>query len=73
MSARTGVENSRSGPHLTDRQLQVLRVYAETGSRKLAAEQLGISEYAVASRLARIRCVLGVETTVQAVFVTFAA
>lgn len=58
---------------LTRRQREILRAYAKTGSRKLAADQLGISEDTVKHTLATIRSKLQVDTTAQAVYVEFAS
>jgi DNA-binding NarL/FixJ family response regulator len=50
----------------TPRQLWVLIVYIETGSRRAAAERLGVSEDTVRNTLAAIRHRLRVDTSVQA-------
>jgi DNA-binding NarL/FixJ family response regulator len=60
-----------ASPSLTDRQLDVLRAYAECGSYKIAARRLGLSWRDYKRQLAVIRDRLEVETTVQAVFVVF--
>jgi DNA-binding CsgD family transcriptional regulator len=52
---------------LTRRELQVVAVYARTGSTKLTAAQLGLAPGTVAVHLANARKRKGVDTTVQLV------
>lgn len=56
---------------LTRRQLEVLRVYAETGSYKETAHRLRCSADTVRATLANIRSRLEVDSTVQAVMIVF--
>jgi DNA-binding CsgD family transcriptional regulator len=56
---------------LTDRQLEILRAYGETGSTKIVARQLGRSPATVRTTLANVRVRLGVGTSVQAVMIVF--
>jgi DNA-binding NarL/FixJ family response regulator len=57
--------------HLTPRQLEVLRAYAQAGSMKIAAHQLGLSPATVRATLVNIRARLGVSSSVQAVMLVF--
>jgi DNA-binding CsgD family transcriptional regulator len=52
---------------LTPREVEVVRVYARTGSAKLVAHELGVSPATVKSHLARARERAGVESSVQLV------
>lgn len=56
---------------LTERQLEILRAYAETGSQKMTARRCGISPFTVRATLQNIRSRLGVDSTVQAVLIVF--
>jgi len=66
---RRGVEHYRAG--ITDRQRQVLYVYALTGSYKETAHELGIALPTVRCNLVEVRRRLGVATSVQAVLIIF--
>jgi DNA-binding CsgD family transcriptional regulator len=50
----------------TARQLEILEIYAATGSYKITARCLGITAETVSTTLARLRCRYGVATTIQA-------
>lgn len=56
---------------LTERQLEILRAYAETGSQKLTARRCGISPATVRVTLQNIRSRLGVATSIQAAMIVF--
>ena len=56
---------------LTERQIEILRAYAETGSQKITARRCGISPSTVRVTLANIRSRLGVETSIQAAMIVF--
>jgi DNA-binding NarL/FixJ family response regulator len=56
---------------LTDRQLEILRAYGQTGSVKIAAKQLGLSPATIQTTLSNIRFRLGVGSSVQAVMLVF--
>ena len=56
---------------ITDRQRQVLYVYALTGSYKETAPELGIALPTVRCNLVEVRRRLGVTTSVQAVLIIF--
>ena len=60
-----------ASPSLTDRQRQVLYVYALTGSYKATAHELGIGYPTVKHHIAEVIHRLGVESAVQAVLVVF--
>lgn len=57
------------GSMITERQKQILLAYAQTGSAKAAAEQLGLAKPTVTVHLANIRRRLNVPTTTQALFI----
>lgn len=57
--------------HITPRQLEILRAYAETGSQKIVADLCGCSVDNVRHTLANIRSRLGVESTIQAAMIVF--
>ena len=52
----------------TDRQLEVLRSYLQTGTHRAAAHRLGISERTVEAHLNALRARLGVHNDAQAVY-----
>ena len=56
---------------LTERQIEILRAYAETGSQKITARRCGVASSTVRVTLQNIRSRLGVDTTVQAVMIVF--
>ncbi len=56
---------------LTPRQLEVLRVYAETGSARKTGYVLGISPNTVKQTLAGVRTRLRVTSTIQAAMLVF--
>lgn len=56
---------------LTPRQLEVLRTYAELGDYLATAHKLGITRATVNATLVSVRQRLGVQTTVQAVWLVF--
>jgi DNA-binding CsgD family transcriptional regulator len=63
-----------ASPSLTDltpRQIEVLWTYAQRGSYKATAHELGIACTTVHVTLAEIRRRLGVSTSVQAVLIVF--
>lgn len=53
----------------TDREIEVLRAYLETGSTKGAAHRLGVHPQTVKNQLSNVRRRLGVANTAQAVAV----
>ena len=58
--------------HPTSRQVEVLAAHVATGSCRAAAEHLGISHNTVRGHLVRLRLVMGVQTTEQAVYILVA-
>lgn len=59
----------REGSPPTARELEILGAYAARGSMKLTARALGISPDTVRRHLSNVRCRLGVDTTVQAIWI----
>lgn len=68
---RRGADAPRSVAPLTRRQLEVLRTYAQTGDYQATATKLGIKRATVNATLVSVRQRLGVQTTVQAVWLVF--
>lgn len=62
-------DNRAVGRAVTSRQLEAVRAHVETGSMKAAAAELGIAVPTLRGRLVATRRRLGVETTMQAVYV----
>lgn len=56
---------------LTDRQLEILHAYAESGSYQEAADRCGITVATVRATLQNIRAKLRVESSIQAAMIVF--
>lgn len=62
---------AESESRLTARQVEILRVYAATGSMKITADRCGVATTTIRHTLANVRSRLGVDSTIQAAMIVF--